>query len=77
MLGSIPLVLFLDNKKIVKIEANTIYRFSNQQRNGLIVMYSILGINISALIFIKYVIFLIIRKNIFIYILYYTKHKCK
>lgn len=38
MLGSIPLVLFLGNKKIVKIEANTIYRFSNQQRNGLIVM---------------------------------------
>ena len=47
MLGSIPLVLFLDNKKIVKIEANTIYRFSNhQRRNGLIVMYSIIGLNI-------------------------------
>jgi len=46
MLDAIPLVLFLDNKKIVKIEANTIYRFSNhQQRNGLIVMYSLIGLN--------------------------------
>lgn len=46
MLGSIPLVLFLDNKKIVKIEANVIYRFSHQQRNGLIVIYSIIGLNL-------------------------------
>lgn len=67
MLGSIPLVLFLDNKRIVKIEANTIYRFSNQQRNGLIVIYSIIGLNLLQYLF-KNVIFLINWKNIFIFV---------